>query len=83
MVLQSSLLKLIVLPLMTWMFLALLQVEGVAAFVAILFNALPTAPTSYILARQMGGDAPLMASMITLQTSFAAVSLPLVVALLS
>ena len=49
--------------------------------VAMLFGAVPTAASGYTLARQMGGDAPLMAAMITLQTVLALVTLPLTVAL--
>ena len=49
--------------------------------VAVLFGAVPTAAAGYTLARQMGGDAPLMAAMITLQTVLALVTLPLTVVL--
>lgn len=82
-VLQTSALKLAVLPLLTWIFLQAFGVGGVAAFVAILFNALPTATSAYILARQLGGDATLMASLITVQTLVALASLPLVLGLLA
>jgi len=44
-----------------------------------LFQALPTASSSYILARQLGGDAPLMAGIIAGQTLLAVIALPLVV----
>lgn len=57
--------------------------SGVAASVAVLFNALPAATSSYILARQLGGDAPLMARIITLQTALSIGSLPLVLILLT
>ena len=33
--------------------------------VAVVFMALPTATTSYVMARAMGGDAPLMAAITT------------------
>ncbi|MEX0758797.1 MAG: AEC family transporter [Tistlia sp.] len=82
-VLQTSALKLAALPLLTWLFLQAFGIEGVAAFVAILFNALPTATSAYILARQLGGDATLMASLITVQTLVALASLPLVLGLLA
>ena len=45
--------------------------------------ALPPAPTSYVLARQMGGDAPLVAAMLSVQTLAAAVVLPLWIMLVS
>jgi predicted permease len=50
---------------------------------AVLFAALPTAPSAYILARQMGGDAHLMAGLLTLQTVMAVLTLPLAIALLA
>ena len=40
---------------------------------------MPTAAASFVLARQMGGDAPLMANLITLQVIMAVVTLPLII----
>ena len=37
-----------------------------------------TAPSSFILARQLGGDAPLMAGIVAIQTVMAIGSVPLV-----
>ncbi len=51
-----------------------------AALVALVYGAVPTAPNGFTLARQMGGDAPVMAGMITLQTVIAFVTLPLTMA---
>ena len=45
-------------------------------------SAVPTSPSSYVLARQMGGDAPLLAQIITLQTIFAVITMPVVIALM-
>jgi malonate transporter len=58
-----------------------LGVGGVALKVAILSAAMPTASGSYILARQMGGDAPLMAEILTVQTLIAVVTIPVILAL--
>ena len=44
---------------------------------------MPTSAAAYILARQLGGDAPLMASIVTVQTAVAMVSLPVVLGLLA
>jgi len=44
-------------------------------------SAVPTSPSSYVLARQMGGDAPLLAQIITLQTILAAITMPVAIAL--
>jgi predicted permease len=46
-------------------------------------SAVPTASSAYVMARQMGGDAPLLAQIITLQTIFAAVTMPIVIALVT
>ena len=78
----ASVLKLALLPGLTALACRAFGVEGLAADVAILFSALPTAASSYILARQLGGDAGLMASTITLQTALALATLPLVLMLL-
>ncbi len=57
-----------------------LGLPALAQAVVVLLNAMPTAPSAYILARQLGGDHSLMASLITTQTLFACVILPLAVA---
>ena len=44
-------------------------------------SAVPTSPSAYVLARQMGGDAPLLAQIITLQTILAAITMPIAIAL--
>ena len=55
---------------------------GLTAKVVVIFHALPTAPSAYILARQMGGDARLMAGILTMQTALAIVTLPAWIAIL-
>lgn len=74
--------KLIAMPIVTVFTCGLFGVSGINATIAILFNALPVASASYILARQMGGDATLMARIITIQTAAAMVTLPLLLGLL-
>ena len=46
-----------------------------------LCSAVPTSASAYVLARQMGGDAPLLAQIITLQTILAAITMPVAIAL--
>ena len=74
--------KFIALPIATVVACRVLGVSGLAATVAVLFQSLPCAPTSYILARQLGGDSTVMAAIITAQTIVAAFTLPLVLLLL-
>lgn len=72
----SSLLKLIILPILTWELGHYIGIETDVLQIIILVAALPTATTSYILARQMGGDHVLMANIITLETIVSIFSLP-------
>jgi predicted permease len=51
------------------------------AGVALLCGAAPGAAASYLLARQMGGDAPLMAGVVALTTVVSALSIPILLAL--
>jgi len=48
----------------------------------VLLATLPTATSAYILARQLGGDSPLMAGIISGQTLLAMVSIPVMLSLL-
>ena len=51
--------------------------DSQAAMVAVIFGAVPSAAGAYTLARQMGGDAPAMAAIVTIQTALSFVTLPL------
>lgn len=75
----SSVAKFVVMPMVTLAACHLFGLSGEAAIAALLFQALPTASSSYIMARQLGGDAPLMAGIIAGQTLLAGVALPLAV----
>lgn len=74
----SSLFKFLVMPATVYAACRASGFGGEAAAVAVIFQALPTASSSYIMARQMGGDAVLMANIITVQTVSAALILPVV-----
>lgn len=74
----STAVKLLGLPALTAALMTAMGVEGVARMTAVLFTALPTATSSYLLARQMGGDAEKMAAIITAQTALALLTLPVV-----
>ncbi|WP_333983564.1 AEC family transporter [Ectopseudomonas khazarica] len=76
----SSLIKFALLPLTTLGLCHALGLGGEAAIAAILFQSLPTASSAYVMARQLGGDAPLMAGIIAGQTLLAGIALPAVVA---
>lgn len=72
-------LKLAVMPLLTAAGCLLFGVTGDARTVAIICAATPPATTSYILARQLGGDATLMATLVTVLTVISMVTLPLAI----
>ncbi|KFF45799.1 transporter [Pseudomonas sp. BRG-100] len=78
----SSVVKFMIMPLTTLCACHLFGLDGRAAIAALLFQALPTASSSYIMARQLGGDAPLMAGIIASQTLLAALALPIAVIVL-
>ncbi len=73
----GTLLRLLLMPLFATGFALLLGVDGTARGIAVLAAAVPTAAASYILARKMGGDAKLMAEIVTMQTVLAVITLPL------
>ncbi|WP_368187147.1 AEC family transporter [Aestuariibius sp. HNIBRBA575] len=77
----SMLGKFIINPVAVILAALVLGADPLTAQVAIIFAALPTGVASYTLARQMGGDAPLMAAIITVQTLASFLTLPLSLAL--
>lgn len=81
--LVATLAKFVAMPVAAASLVRLTGLAGPPATVAILFAALPTASSAYIMARQLGGDAPLMAGIVALQTLLAAVAIPAAMLLLA
>ncbi|WP_439599300.1 AEC family transporter [Falsiroseomonas sp.] len=79
----TAVLKLAVVPLMTLALARLLGLDPLPTAIAVLLMALPTAATSYVMARAMGGDAPLMAAITTCEHAVSILTLPVWVWLLS
>ncbi|MET0047945.1 MAG: AEC family transporter [Sedimenticola sp.] len=75
--------RLLGMPLLMFIGAWLFGIEGMPLTVAVIAAAVPTAASSYILARQMGGDAPLMANLITVQVIASVITLPLMIWLAS
>lgn len=69
-------------PLIAWGLATALGLTGTALSVAVLLFSVPTAPSAYILSRQMGGDHDSMAAIITVQTCVSFFTLPLTIWLL-
>ncbi|MGD9954404.1 MAG: AEC family transporter [Burkholderiales bacterium] len=72
--------KLAAMPLAAWGCVAALGLGGVEAGVLVLWAALPTASSAYILAVRMGGDGPSVAAQITAGTVISMATIPLWVA---
>jgi len=66
-------------PLIAWALATFLGLSGTALVVTVLLFSVPTAPSAYILSRQMGGDHDSMAAIITVQTCLSFVTLPLTI----
>jgi predicted permease len=81
--LLSLVLKLAVMPLLAIAFGKAFGLTDMNLAVVAICASVPTASNAYVLARQMGGDAPLFAQILTLQTLIAAVTMPIVIALAS
>lgn len=74
----ASLVKFALLPVIAATALTYYHVNGPAAGVTLLYLTLPTASASYIVAKQMGGDAPMMAGIVALQTLLGVILTPIV-----
>jgi hypothetical protein len=79
----AVLVKLVVLPIFAGLACHLIGISGVERAVVILFAALPASPAAFVLARQMGGNAPMMAGIITTTTPLAMITIPIALALLA
>ncbi len=69
--------RLVGMPLIVLSMAWITGLEGLPRTVAIIAGAVPTASTAYVMARKMGGDAELMANIVTFQIVVAAFTLPL------
>jgi len=77
----AFLIKFIVFPLGAFVLARWIGLTETETVVAVLFAAAPAASSSYTFARQLGGDAPLMAAILTLQTGIAFITMPVTIAL--
>ena len=78
-VLLNSAWRLLCIPLLAWAMCAVFDLNVVATQVLVIFFGLPTASASYILTKVLKGDAPLMASIISVQTLLSLLTLPLLI----
>lgn len=81
-VFSASITKLLLYPIAAAALCWLFRMDGAAYIAVILFAALPTSTSSYILAREMGGNHELMAAILTLETLLALATMPLMLSVL-
>jgi predicted permease len=74
--LPTSMVKFVFLPALAWALCRLFGFDTLVTAAVTLFFALPTAPAAYLLARQLGADAELMAGLIVAQSFIALLVLP-------
>ena len=74
----SGLIKLCILPIITFIILSILGITGTPKAIGVLYSGLPCASTAYILSKQLGGDADLMASIITVTTVISVFTLSII-----
>jgi len=76
-------LKLILMPVLAIALALWFGLSGSNLSIVAACSAVPASSSAYVLARQMGGDAPLLAQIITLQTILAAITMPIAIALVA
>jgi malonate transporter len=76
-------LKLILMPVLAVALALWFGLSGSNLAIVTACSAVPASSSAYVLARQMGGDAPLLAQIITLQTILAAITMPIAIALVA
>lgn len=73
-------LKLILMPVMAIGLGDAFGLSGANLAIVACCSSVPTASSAYVLARQMGGDAPLVAEILTIQTALAVFTMPVFIA---
>jgi predicted permease len=79
----TVMLKLAVMPLIATALGMAFGLSGTSLAVVACCASVPSASNGYILARQMGGDAPLLAQILTLQTALAVLTMPVFITLVA
>ncbi len=59
----------------------MVHLNALETLIVVMFGALPTTSSAYVLASRMGGNGPYVAGLVSLSTVLGAVSLPIFLAL--
>lgn len=79
----ACVLKLVVMPVIAISLGRAFGLSGENLAIVACCASVPTASSAYVLARQMGGNAPLVAEILTLQTVLAVITMPIAIALVA
>ena len=79
----ANALKLIIFPIIVFFVAKLMNLSQFETTIAVIFAAVPTAASSYSLAKQYGGDAQLMTSIITIQVALSFITIPIFLAFIA
>ena len=79
----ASVLKLLVFPIVVFFVSKSLNLSVFETTIAVIFAAVPTAASSYSLAKQFGAETQLMTSIITIQVALSFITIPIILAFLA
>ena len=79
----ANVLKLLVFPIVVFFVAKSMNLSLLETTIAVIFAAVPTAASSYTLAKQFGGDTQLMTSIITIQVALSFITLPIILAFIA
>ena len=82
-ILISNSLKLIAFPVIAYFVAKFMGLTQLEVIVAVIFASVPTAASSHALAKQFGGDAQLMTSIVTTQVALSFITIPVILAVIS
>jgi hypothetical protein len=79
----ANVLKLLIFPIVVFFVAKSINLSLFETTVAVIFAAVPTAASSYSLAKQFGGETQLMTSIITIQVALSFITIPIILAFIA
>ena len=79
----ANVLKLLIFPIVVFFVAKLMNLSLFETTIAVIFAAVPTAASSYSLAKQFGGETQLMTSIITIQVALSFITIPIILAFIA
>ena len=74
---MACLARLVLMPLLALVAIWFFQLDGLSRMAIVIYAIMPVPPGSYILARQLGGDATLLATIIVASTLLSIATVPI------